>query len=178
MKIQNTTVKEVVFDNYGQRKFFTAHVDTSYYSQSVPAFAFPTEDENKIKKQFSETFNVDIFNEENRFQAYVIEDGNLIWALVNLNGEIFSLNSLYLSDEQLNQKIVSNYSSLDKDFPGITNCISREDKINAVVAFYLLENSDSEMVETCQRYYRNLLLKDDLVKNLGHNNIPRNIIKI
>jgi hypothetical protein len=178
MKIENTTIKKVIFDNYGSRRFFSADVNTSYYSQSFPAFAFPTSDEENLKNQFAEIFQVDIFNEENHFPAYVIEDGQLIWGFSNHNGEIFSPNSIYLNDEQLSRKIISNYSSLEKDFPGITNCISRTDKINAVVAFYLLENIESEMVDICQRYYRNLLLKDDLLKNLGDTNIQKTRTKI
>ena len=178
MKIENTTIKKVIFDNYGSRRFFSADVDTSYYSQSFPAFAFPTGDEDNLKNQFTEIFQVNTFNEENHFQAYVIEDGQMIWGFSNFNGEIFSPNSLYLTDGELNKKIISNYSSLEKDFPGITNCISRTDKINAVVAFYLMENTEHNMVEVCQRYYRNLLLKDELLKNLDKNNIPRHIIKI
>jgi hypothetical protein len=178
MKIKNTTIKKVIFDNYGKRRFFSAEVDTSYYSQQFPAFAFPEVEEENLKKQFSDIFEVDIFNEENHFNAYVIEYKQVIWGFSNFQGEIFSPHSLYLEDDQLNKQIISHYSSLEKDFPGITNCISREDKINAVVSFYLLEDSDIEIVETCQRYYRNLLLKDDLIKNLEHHNTQKNIIKI
>ncbi len=178
MRIENTIVKDVFFDNYGQRRFISATFNTSYYTQNWPAFAFPLDDEPIIRQKFKDIFNFDSFNEQKSFDGVVIENGQTVWAMVNNFGQILSLESMYYQNDQFDKEIIKCFSKLDSDYPGVSDWIAKEDKINAIVALYLLENQEHEMAEVCKIYYQKLLLKADLSKNLDNNNSDKTKTKI
>jgi hypothetical protein len=169
MRIEKVIVHDVFFDNFGPRRFFSGNISWGQYKQTFPAFAFPLADEEKIKEKFKKMFGDNSFEKGNSFEAYVLEDGMIAWGLINPIGQIFSLQSIYYSDAQLNKHILKHYELLNLDYPGIHNWASREDKINAIPIFYLLENPENEMAEICKRYYHNVLLKNELDDSLASN---------
>jgi len=178
MRIENTLVKDVFFDNYGQRRFISATFNTGYYTQNWPAFAFPLDDEPMIRQKFKDIFNFDSFNEKKPFDSVVIENGQTVWAMVNPLGQILSLESIYYREEQIDKKIIQCFDKLNSDYPGVSDWASIEDRVNATVALYLLENEEHEMADVCKRYYQHILLKDDLLKNLDDKNLIAPKIKI
>jgi hypothetical protein len=169
MRIEKAIVHDVFFDNFGPRRFFSGNISQGQYKQTLPAFAFPLADEEKIREKFKQMFGNKSFEKDNPFEAYVLEDGMIVWGLINPIGQIFSLQSIYYSDEQLDKHILKHYETLNLDYPDVHKWSSREDKINAITIFYLLENPEHEMSEVCKRYYHNVLLKNQLENTLESN---------
>jgi hypothetical protein len=182
MRIEASNILNLYFKDIGNGRYFMGDVwDSRHsYSASLPAIVFPDGEEDNIKNKITELFGIDDFNEDFSLEtnAYLLKDAQTIWGLVNNHGKIFSLYSMYEINKPLNNNIYSHTDLLELDYPGVFNYASRENIINSIVAFYLLENNDDNMREVCQKYYSSLLLNDDLLKNLDRNNTQKAKIKI
>ncbi len=169
MRIEASNILNLYFkDNY----FMGDVWSKNGYSTSLPAISFPQGEEEKIKNKFINLFGIDEFNDNYNLDAltFLIENGQTIWGFINDNGHILSLYSMFDLNNSINDIIYSYLDKLELEYPNISNYASKEDRFNAIIAFYLLENNENPMVEVCQKYYQNLLLKDELSKNLDNNN--------
>jgi hypothetical protein len=179
MRVTKAEAKKIYFDNYGQRRYFSADIEVSGGHQSLPAFAFPDAangEEDKLKEKFKNLFQFEQFNEENvGFPIHVIEDGCFLFGLVNHLGQIFSMDSIYSPEDRMNKDIQKYLPKLKEAYPGIEEQVSQEDMRNAVVALYLLDNKDNPITVKSQHYYSMLLLRNDLTNNLEneHTDKPR-----
>lgn len=181
MRIESSNLLNLYFKDIGKDRYFMGDVwSKNGYSSSLPPIVFPEGEEENIKNKAIDLFGIDEFSDNYNLDIpiSVIEDGQTIWGLVNNQGEIFSLYSMYELNGSINRNIYTYFEKLESEYPGLSNYTSRENILNSAIAFYLLENTDNEMVDVCQKYYRNLLLKDDLLKNLDDNNPKKNRTKI
>lgn len=182
MIIESSNILNLYFKDIGKDRYFMGDVWSSKnsYSVTLPPIVFPEGEEENIKNKVFDIFGVNEFDENYSLDTgiSILEDGQTIWGLVNDNGQIFSLYSMYELNYSLNKNIYSYLDKLKSEYPGISNYSSKETIINSIVSFYLIENNDHYMAELCKNYYKNILLHDDLLKNLDDKNNDKPKTKI
>lgn len=182
MRIEASNVLNLYFKDIGNDRYFIGDVwdSKNSYSTSLPAIVFPKGEEDNIKNKITELFGINDFNEDFSLETsiYLLKDEETIWGLISEHGQIFSLYSMYEINKPLNNNIYSHTDLLEIDYPGVFNYSSRENIINSIVAFYLLENNDGNMREVCQKYYSSLLLNEELSKKLDKNTTKKPKTKI
>jgi hypothetical protein len=182
MRIEASNLLNLYFEDIGKDRYFMGDVWSSpnSFSLSLPPIVFPKGEEQNIKNKIKDLFGVDDFNKDYSLDVNVsiLEDAQTIWGLVNNKGQIFSLYSMYDLNSTINNNIYFYKEQLEKEYPSVSIYSSRESILNAIVSFYLIENLDNSMAEVCKNYYKNLLLHDELSKNLDNKNIYQSKTKI
>jgi hypothetical protein len=182
MRIEASNLLNLYFEDIGKDRYFMGDIWSSpnSFSLSLPPIVFPKGEEDNIKNKIIDLFGADDFNQNYSLDISisVLEDAQTIWGLVNNHGQIFSLYSMYDLNSSINNNIYSYMDKLESEYPDISNYSTRENILNAIVSFYLIENLDNPMAEVCQNYYRKILLNDELSKNLNNDNTEKPKTKI
>ncbi len=178
MKLESGNIKKLFFDNHGVRRYFSGELQVGVYHQNLPAFSFPTVDEDKLTKKVEEMFELKVNKISPSTPCIIISNNNMIWGIANKFGQIFSMESIYIEESSITIKNKTNVlQKFDLDFPNAKKTLSKEDRINAAVAFNgVKENND--MKKTLIRYYNSLILKENLKVSLTENEEKKTTFKI
>lgn len=181
MKIEQGIMTKMFFDNFGSARYFSAEFEIQVYSQNLPAFCFPKDDEKILKEKLENMFNVNV-GENVNVPVVLISMNSQIWGVANKNGEIFSMESIYLPDEKLKfSRSPGNCLKIfDEAYPTMKDILSKENRVNAAMALFDLGVSESEksLSSNIFKYYQSLVLANHLNETLSNENVEKRQLKI
>jgi hypothetical protein len=189
MRIEQGTLKKINFRVHKDRVQFylMLHFQTSSTSwQNSPGFYFPKEDKKAIKTKINDILGINKFNVDNLgFDCHFITARGMIWGVVSPSGKILSIPSIYWSEEKstivgsLSAEIKKEFPKFEADYPNMIS-LSHEDKINAIVAIYILnsDEANNHVLSLVQKYYKSILLKIYLEDDLQEKTSIEKTIKI